>query len=845
MLGVLASSGLAAIAAAGPTLYVSSAATAAVHQQAAGQCGADLGVRLFLLPDEDVSGPLAAAAAALRHTQPPIVTGRLGPAPFTIVGRDDPPTRTLVVMHRPDQERELSPSTTSLRPGEALLPDWELAVLSLRIGDELEVQTYGDPDVPRTRLRVAGTYPAVATAPVSSYWCGLVRAFKPNERGDYPPPVAFVAAETAATLVETGVMAREWELRPDAEALTRDDARALATRFDRLVDAHIASDPRLANQPIRFVSTPQRLGPLVGRANQIATSVAKTVGPVALAGFVATVAVLVASALLVARSRQRELRLLAVRGVRPRAVWARLAGSLALPVLGGAVLGLAATVLAVRAFGPASQFEPRVLRSAAFAVAGAALASLGVLVGVAHAVGQRLVDAPPRHRHRWLRALPWELVAVIAVAASYRRLDRLGGVQLAGAKAYGGDIGAQAYPLLLLVAALAVLARPTAFMLRRARFVGRSWRPSVQLGVRRVVAERGVSVGLLLATALAVASLVSARVLTDSAVQALADKARTFLGSDVAIGVNEPADALGAADAARTTTVARQDVRAGELSVQVLGVDLDTFARAAAWRGDEASTSLAGVLGRLRGSGANGAVRAIVVGTALPETELRGPGGSRLAVEPVLSLRTFPGYRNPGPVVVVDRQALARTDLPLTYEVWWRSPPADAAARLTAAGLRVYNETRTSVIFDTTSFLAVRWSYALLAAFGVVIAAVTALAQLLVLDARRRSRQAAYVLTARMGLGARSQFTNLLTEVGLPIAGGGIVGFALGVVAARTSVARLDTLRNVQPHAVAVVAGAPALAVVVATIVVAGALAAWGFVALIRARPMEVLRETA
>ena len=196
-------------------------------------------------------------------------------------------------------------------------------------------------------------------------------------------------------------------------------------------------------------------------------------------------------------------------------------------------------------------------------------------------------------------------------------------------------------------------------------------------------------------------------------------------------------------------------------------------------------------------------------------------------------------------MVVVDRAALARTDLSFIYELWWRAPPPDAVAQVRATGVRVYSATAKDTIFDTTSFLAVRWSYGLLAVFGVVIAAVTALAQLLVIDARRRLRQSAYVLTERMGLGRRDQFVSLLVEVGVPIACGCAGGLGLGVAAARTSVARLDTLRNLQPRTVAVVAVGPTVAVVAASLGVAILLAVWGLVGVVRTRPMEVLRETA
>jgi hypothetical protein len=855
VVGVVAASALAAVAAAGPPLYVSSSASAAVQVQAERTCGADLGLRVFVPAEGEGRRVLAEGAAALDHVAPPIETLAVRAATFKVAGRDDGVQRRITLLHRPGQERELGPSAATLGPNDALLPDWAIEQLGLRMGDELEVGTparrRNDPapgggTPTAARLRLVGGYPAVPVQPPSSFWCGLVNDFKPTAQGDYPDPVALVSAETLAPLAQSWVPFQLWELRATTDGITRDEAASLVRRLDALVDDYLASEPRTAGLPRSQIAVVPRLGAVVARSEQVAATVSRTVGPVTLAGAVATAAVLVASALLLARARRRELRLLAVRGVPSPVVWARLARSLAAPVAAGIGLGFGVAVLAVARFGPTDSFEPRLVRRAAASTAAAGLIALGLLVGVAASSARQLVDAPAVHRRRLLRWVPWELGAVALAILSYRRLDRFGGVQLLGAKAYGGDVLAQAYPLLLLVAALVVVARPVSALTRRLRFVGRRWRPSLQLGVRRVVAEPGVSVGLVLATALAVASLVSARVLTDSAVQALRDKARTYVGSDLAVRTDGDERGLTAALAARTTTVARQDVRFGSSgTAQLLGIDPETFARAAAWRGDEAPMSLAAVLARLRAPVPAGAVAAIVVGGPLGSNEVTGPGGARLTVVPVLALETFPGFHNPGPVLVVDRAALARSALSSTFELWFRSPPADVLAQVRAADRRVYSASGVDEVFDVSSFLAVRWSYALLGAFGVVVGAVTALAQLLVLDARRRSRQAAYVLTVRMGLGPRAQFVSLLTEVGVPVVLGVVGGFGLGVASGRTSVARLDTLRNLQPVTRPVVAVPASLAILGATLLTAVVLAAWGLAALARTRPMEVLRETA
>ena len=84
----------------------------------------------------------------------------------------------------------------------------------------------------------------------------------------------------------------------------------------------------------------------------------------------------------------------------------------------------------------------------------------------------------------------------------------------------------------------------------------------------------------------------------------------------------------------------------------------------------------------------------------------------------------------------------------------------------------------------------------------------------------------------------------LLIELGVPLLGGFALGVLLAVASTRLSVARLDSLRNLQPPARQVVQLSQlsgGLLVVVAIVV---GLAAWGQAITVRGRPEEVLRAT-
>ena len=99
-------------------------------------------------------------------------------------------------------------------------------------------------------------------------------------------------------------------------------------------------------------------------------------------------------------------------------------------------------------------------------------------------------------------------------------------------------------------------------------------------------------------------------------------------------------------------------------------------------------------------------------------------------------------------------------------------------------------------MFDVTSFITVRWAYATLSVLGVLVGIVVLLAQLLVLDARRQTRQAAHVLTTRMGLTARGEAIGLVAELGPALAIGAALGMFIGWLVTRASIARLDSLRD-------------------------------------------------
>ncbi len=474
---VAAASGLLATCLAGGPLYISSTASEALQVGLSQSCLTDAGLRFGMAPlhdpdtgtitDQPEQVELDRLGALIPNTQPPIVTDETADVRFAAVGDANPASKRVILLSRVGQLANLDVDigANDLSANTALVPEWDIpafgADTTKRFEITIEPPPAFEPDgsggsvTPATgeprivALDIVGSYPDIPTRPEPSFWCGQRDLFRLTRLGDRPTPVAFVSEQTIAALQPT----RTWELRPDPNGLTRHDAREMIADFEQLRAAFIDFLGVSPEQAVQFGLFESRLPDLVRRADLQTEIVARTIAPIRLSGIGAAALMLIASGVLIARERRRDLRLRVMRGVSPGRVGASVvAGELA-PVVIGSALGALVAFAAVRALGPTAELEPGPTRTAIVSVAAGALAATSLVEVITAIVTASTIDGRTRRRHR---SIPWEFVLVPLAVVSYLRLDRVGGVKLVGAEAKGGDLLAQAFPILAITAPLAI-----------------------------------------------------------------------------------------------------------------------------------------------------------------------------------------------------------------------------------------------------------------------------------------------------------------------------------------------------------------------------------------------------
>jgi putative ABC transport system permease protein len=835
-------------------LFVSAAGTAAVDLQAGERCPVDTGVSQFVPVDREAFvagtprqyGSLPGLTDENRWT---VLAGlQLGRAGTDV----HEPVSVLTGEGMAEHVEVLDGSTAD--PG-VWITDRAAEATGLGVGDRA---TVGGHDV-----AVAAVYRDLAGYTTDRYWCPNNRWLLIESRGGDlvpPPPVVLVDRETMAAIGEANGISRGFGYL-DQAALAKGTTITEARRLLDDLACH-GDDPKALawctpDQPLltRRFGTPRpavddrdfverwfdsSLPFVVDRAHAIQTAVASGIWPVAAFAALAGAGLVAAAASLWFDRRRRDVELLAVRGVSPLGLGSKAVLELVLPLVVGAVAGIALAYGLVAWLGPSPHVEPGAVgRAVVAAVLG--LAGAAVTIAVVVAVRARGV----RHgRRRRLALVPWELGLVAATVVSYRRLGQWGVPVGEGAAVSKVDVGGLLFPVLFLLAAVAVASRLLALGLGPLRRLSRTWPTPLFLAVRRVARNRAANLGLLAATALATGVLVYAATMGGSLHATLDAKAKTFVGSDVEADVARDQQ-LPPALAGRATVVhVHRDARLGGEPVTVVGIDPATFADAAFWDDTFADRSLATLLDDLRPT--TGAVPVLVTGLDVDgPTRLEVGQGlpAELTVTEAAHVEAFPGMRKVRPTVFLLDRALADEQVVgVDTELWVRGDRARSLDELHRLGI-AFEETRTVTdVVDGSAFVTVSWTFGFMRSLGVAAGLLAVGGVAVHLDARRRERLLGHAFLRRMGLRAAQHRLALLAELVASVLVGAVLGLVAAVAGADLAHGRIDPVPAFAPAPLLRVSASAAVAAGVGSLVVVAVATVVAHVRTERDDPVEVLR---
>jgi putative ABC transport system permease protein len=863
LLAVLAAGLILGAAAAATPLFLSSAANAALTRQIQERCPPTVGLQVR--SNGALGGPVtaeeaqraglgaatawpagrellairertvAAAGAAVPHLRPPVLAMSgpqvqlTGPTPDKFSGGR--------LLYRDGFEGQIRTLGTADGVRGVWLPSEAAAQLGVGPGDRITVSLTGR----EAPVRVAGVYRELHRLPPTPYWCSQAQViYPPGFAEDPPPPLVLadrVTFEAVSRRLQESRLEYTWDLElqdgitlPEARrtaAATLGARRAVAAEGSGMVDADQA--PAFNSPGVVVTST--QLPFLVQRSASIAAAVSGAVGPVAVAGTGVALLLVAAAGSYWAERRRTEVALLAARGVGPLAIAVKAVLEMLVWAAVGAVLGWLAALGLVRLLGPSDLLDPSAV-PAALARTGVALATGLALLGLVAGLRARAMTEPGvGARPGLLGRLPWELAVLVLAALAFRRLTEQGPPVATGTEPPRIDLLLLAFPMLFLVGTVALAVRLLGVAVRRLRTAGSGWPHALYLAARRVASGARLALLLVAASALSIGVMVYAATLTLSVRTTLDAKARTFVGSDVAVE-GFARDVAIPADLDATVVERYEEVLVDGNAVMMLAIDAATFARAAFWDEALADTPLDQIVRELAPGPSGEPLPVAVVGPTLPDrfafdlflgTQARSV---RLQARVAERVRAFPGMRA-NPLVVVDRSALGDLDPLKETLLWARGDREQVLAALDRADVRVVGVvTDARDVLDVSSFLATSWTFGFLQALGLLTGLITAGGLLLYLETRQRGRRAAYALSRRMGLSRAAHLGSLLAEVGGTLLGGFAIGVALSFLAARLVYLRLDALPSVPPVPL-LRTPVPALAGTAAAVLAVSWLAAW------------------
>ncbi len=701
------------------------------------------------------------------------------------------------------------------------LPDIIATPVGVGPGDEIVLQA-GSEEVTAT---VDGVYASLYTQPRQGYWRHWNDDIYPCPEVTCAAPPQFILADRDQLIElseQLGIprAAFAWQAPVSVEPpITLAGARELAAFTDSL-EREMSPGGSL-HRLFRCCGTTYTSHGNVevtfsGNAalvvDEVEQRIASVQGPMTvllIAGLAIALAVVAAAAIFVVAGRRVESGVLTIRGWGPVAFGAKTALETTLPAVIGGAIGFATATVLVASVGPDAPVDPSArMRAVAAALVGTVVSLLvvGVVSGVAFV-------ARHEHHHRLTRilaAVPWELAALAAAWVLARRLAQGGVEQIGGIERPRPAVFL--FPLMLAIAAAIVTARIARLVLRWSRRTGRSTRAGATwLAVRRLRSAPGLTSLLLVAGILSLTIATAALATVASLRTTVRSKAEVFVGSQVQVQVEGPAEVSGDFPYPLTTATRLHD--AGTLddtdtSFDLLAIDPATFAGAASWNDAFSDTSLDKLLQRLteRGTGAVPVVVANGGGLAPTTMEI---ARETVPVRVVGEAAAFPGASSDRrPLLVVDRAALADAfrGLPdpllvprATSEVWIDGPPDEVQPRLRELGLRPLLVITADEVQDIPFIDSVVQTFLVLQVLGFSAVVLLLVVGVVYLHARQRGRAVATTLSDRMGMPRSTMRTASILELGALLLVSLLVGSVTGAVATEVIVPSIDPLPTIPP----------------------------------------------
>ncbi|MFD4637191.1 ABC transporter permease [Lentzea sp. NPDC058436] len=478
-----------------------------------------------------------------------------------------------------------------------------------------------------------------------------------------------------------------------------------------------------------------------------------------------------------AQRRHSELRLLWVRGASPLALGVRGVLELGLPLVVGGVLGLVAARLLLPLYAPGVVLAAGTLWAALGFVLAVVVLSLAVTVLVASWRVHRTFQKQARARR--LAWVPWELIVAGLAVLAWVRLSHNGlGTALKAGTLPRVDVAALAFPLLVVLTAALLATRLLRWSLGWSHRVQWWQVPAAQLALRRLAAAAGPVTGVLLVGVLAVGTIAVGSAVAGAQQSALDSKSGVLVGANSTVQVSQD---LALGRVALPSSLQGNTTLVG-MSTGALVVDPATFTTAAVLDDPDSVRTL---LSGLRRDGET--APAVRIGRSANQ-EIQVPGLPLL--KPVASLPSFPKLGTRG--YVISRESVPAAEQVGSWHLWSSLPLPALTSALQAEGIHYTNVADRARVLDGLPFLTVEWTFGFVAAIGVVLAVVAAVALLLAVEVRRRQNAVSGALSTRMGMRPAVLWSSHLLEVGaLALLALGI-GALASFMSAGAAVPRLD-----------------------------------------------------